>query len=349
MRKISRIILIISLIVTLIHPVYAEPFTAPDVPESGQAYMPEAADNFGDGLLYIIKAAISVIKPGIAKAAGLCVSVIAVVMLTSLLCGVTEKIQQLCRVCTAVGIGILLLRTANTLINQGAATVQELSEYGKLLVPVMTAALAAQGGVNSSTALYAGTTVFSSILTVVIARLIIPLIYVFLCLAIGNSAVGDDALKKMRNFIKWIMTWILKGVLYIFTGYISITGVVGGSADASMLKATKLAISGSVPVVGGILSDASESIIVSASIMKNAAGVYGVLAIVATWIGPFLEIGVQYLMMKVTAAICETFGLKSATALLQDYSTAMGFVLAMICSICVLLLIGVVCFMKGVT
>lgn len=349
MRKLTRILFIILWIVVLIQPVCAETFTAPEVPESGQDYMPETTDSFGEGLLYIIKSAISAIKPGIAKAAGLCVSVVAVVMLTSLLCGVTAKVQQICRISTAVGIGILLLRTANILIDQGTATVQELSEYGKLLLPVMTAALAAQGGVSSSTALYAGTSIFSSVLTTLIAHLIIPLVYVFLCLAIGNSALGDDILKRLRNFVKWIITWILKGILYIFTGYISITGVVGGSADASVVKAAKLAISGSVPVVGGILSDASESIIVSAGIMKNAAGVYGILAIMAVWIGPFLEIVVQYLMMKVTAAICETFGLKGVTELLQDFSTAMGFVLAMICSISVLLLIGVVCFMKGVT
>lgn len=310
--------------------------------------MPKTTESFGEGLLYVIKSAISAIKPGIAKAAGLCVCVIGIVMFTSLFGGISSKVQQVTRISTAVGIGILLLQTANTLVDKGAATVQALSEYGKLLIPVMTAAMAAQGGINASTALYAGTTIFSSLLTTVIARLIVPLLYVFLCLAISNSALGDDLLKRMRDFVKWIMTWILKGVLYIFTGYISITGVVGGSADASMIKAAKLAISGSVPVVGGILSDASESIIVSAGMMKNAAGIYGILAIAATWIGPFFDVGVQYLIMKGTAAICSTFGFKGATELLQDFSTAMGFVLAMICSISVLLLIGVVCFMKGV-
>ena len=140
----------------------------------------------------------------------------------------------------------------------------------------------------------------------------------------------------------------LKIILYVFTGYIGITGVVSGSADASMIKATKLTISGSVPVVGSILSDASETILISAGIMKNAAGVYGVLAIAALWIGPFLKIVMQYLLLKTTAAVCGVFGTKRTVSLIQDFSSAMGFVLAMISTISLLLTIAVVCFMKGV-
>jgi stage III sporulation protein AE len=126
-----------------------------------------------------------------------------------------------------------------------------------------------------------------------------------------------------------------------------ITGVIGGTADAAAIKATKLAISGSVPVIGNILSDASETILVSASVVKSAAGVYGVLAIAAIWIGPFLEVGIQYLLLKLTAGICGLFGAKRIVTLVQEFSTAMGFVVAMICTISVLLLIGVVCYMKG--
>ena len=73
----------------------------------------------------------------------------------------------------------------------------------------------------------------------------------------------------------------MKIVLYAFTGYIGFTGVVSGTTDAMAMKAAKLTISGAVPVVGGILSDASEAVLVSAGIMKNAAGVYGILAVLA--------------------------------------------------------------------
>jgi len=155
-------------------------------------------------------------------------------------------------------------------------------------------------------------------------------------------------LQDMGKFLKWLPTWALRTILYIFTGYIGITGVVAGTTDAAMLKATKLTISGAVPVVGNILSDASEAVLVSAGLMKNAAGIYGMLAVIAIWIGPFVEIGVQYLMLKITAGICGMFAPKQTSELIADFSAAMGLLLAMTSAVCMIFLISTICFLKGV-
>ena len=130
---------------------------------------------------------------------------------------------------------------------------------------MLTAALSAQGGVTTSAALYAGTALFDAVLSGLIKTVLIPLVYVFLALAAANSAMGEELLKNCRDTVKGFMTWLLKTVLYIFTGFISITGVVSGPTDAAALKAAKLTISSVVPVVGGILSDASEAVLVSAA------------------------------------------------------------------------------------
>ena len=114
------------------------------------------------------------------------------------------------------------------------------------------------------------------------------------------------------------------------------------------MKATKMTIKSVVPVVGGILSDASETILVGAGVMKSAAGIYGIFAVLAICITPFLQIGMQYLLLKTTAAVCGIFGYKPAVSLIEDFSSGMGFVLAMTGTVCVLLLISIVCFMKGI-
>ena len=127
-----------------------------------------------------------------------------------------------------------------------------------------------------------------------------------------------------------------------------VVDIGGGTTDAAALKATKVTISSVVPVVGGILSDASEAVLVSAGLMKNAAGIYGILAVLAVFLSPFLKIGVHYLILKLTAAVCGIFGEKGLTELIGDFSTAMGLLLAMTGSECLLLLISTVCFLKGV-
>lgn len=321
---------------------------APTVPQSGNALMPEQTESFGAGLVELLRNALGAIRPDLQEAAAASLSIIALLLLISLVRFLPGAQTKISHFVGAVGIGALLLQSANSLITLGIQTVQDLSSYGKLLLPVMTSALAAQGGITKSTALYAGTVIFDSLLSTLIVRLLVPMVYIFLVLSTANAALGEDILKKMAGFIKWLSAWVLKIILYVFTGYMGITGVISGTADASVLKAAKLTISGVVPVVGGILADASEAVLVSAGLVRNAAGIYGIFAILAMFLGPFLRIGSHYLILKVTGAVCTVFGAKPCTDLIGDFAAAMGLILAMTGSICLLQLISTVCFFRGV-
>ena len=342
-----KIVIGILLLLALSMPVSAMDFTAPTAPEEVEDLISMEQQSFGADLWGIIKSAIGSIGPELASAAGNCLAMVAVVLLTSLLSGFPGNSKMAARLVCTLALGMLLLGQMNSMVALGAETVKKLSDYGKLLLPVMTGALAAQGGTTSATALYAGTAVFDALLSSLVANLLVPMTYLFMALAIANSATGQELLKKLRDFTKWLMTWGLKIVLYVFTGYLGITGVISGTADAAVVKATKLTISGMIPVVGGILSDASEAVVLGAGVMKSAVGVTGLLVIGAIWIMPFLQIGVQYLLLKLTAAICSVFGVKEASELMSDFSSVMGLLLGMTGTVCFLLLVSTICFMKG--
>ena len=344
----KHFLMLILLIIVLVMPVSAQELTAPTIPDSAVKFMPSDQKNFGEGLLEVLQDALLYIRPDLKEAATVCVGVVAVMLALSVLHSFPGASEKTVNLAGNTGIALILLRSTGSLVNLASTTITEISEYGKLLLPVMTAALAGQGGIGTSAALYAGTAFFDALLTSVIRNLLTPGVYLFLILAVACSAVGENVLEKMRDTIKWATTWSLKTILYIYTGYIGITGVISGATDAAALKAAKLTISSVVPVVGGILSDASEAVLVSAGTVKNAVGIYGLFAVLAIWIGPFLQIGSHYLLLKATGAICSVFGSKSGTVLVHDFCSALGLLLAMTGTISLMLLISLVCYFKGV-
>lgn len=343
-----RILMILSMAAALAIPVQAQALTAPSVPEYAEKFMPPQQENFMQGLLEVLRDALFSIRPDLKEAAAVCLSIVSVVIGISLLRSFPGNSEKTATLAGSIGIAVLLLKSSGSLINLAAATVTEISEYGRLLLPVMTAALAGQGGISASAAIYAATAFFDALLTAIIGKVLTPLAYIFLLLSVAGSAIGEDTIKKLRDTIKWVITWSLKTILYIYTGFIGITGVVSGTTDAVALKAAKLTISSVVPVIGGILSGASEAVLVGAGAVKNAAGIYGFFAIIAIWIGPFLQIGVHYLLLKATGAVCSVFAGKEHTELIHDFSSAMGLLLAMTGTICLMLLISLVCYLKGV-
>lgn len=343
-----RFLLILAVAFSLSIPVSALDIQAPEAPDT-VAEVVEEADSFGAGLWNVVKSALASLDTSLREAMGVCLGAAAAVLMCTLLrevsAGISTRAMELA--CT-VAVGGLMVSPASSLIRLGLDTATELSEYGKLLLPVMTGAMAAQGGVTSSAALYAGTALFDSALSSLLSKLMTPMLWLFLALAIGSSALKEELLGKMKDFMSWLMGWVLKIVLYLFSGYMAVTGVVSGSADAAAVRAAKTAISTAVPVVGGILSDASETVLVTAGTLGSAAGVYGILTVLALFAGPAVRIGVQYLMLKAVAVFCSAFEGGSAASLIGDFASALGLVLAMVSTQTVLLMISTMCLMKGV-
>lgn len=343
-----RFLTALVLICFLATPAVALELSPPDVPDGGAIHMPDSNSSFGVGLWQIFQSVIREIRPDVQAAVSACFSIAGIVILMSIIQSFQSAVKYISNIAGTIAVATSLFLNANSMIQLGTKTITELSEYGKLLLPVMTTAMAAQGGITSSAAIYTGTTVILSILSSMIAKVFLPILFCFLALATANSVIGEDLLKNMRDLLKQFLGWALKIILTVFTTYISITGVVSGTTDAAALKATKVTISSFVPVVGSILSDASEAVLVSIGLAKNAAGIYGIFAILSLFLEPFLKIGFHYLLLKATSSVFAIFGPKQICDLINDFSSAMAMLLGMTGTVCTLLLITVICFMKGI-
>ena len=128
----------------------------------------------------------------------------------------------------------------------------------------------------------------------------------------------------------------------VFGGYLTVSGVIAGSTDAVTVKAAKFTMSSLVPVVGGILSDAAETVLAGAGILKNAVGVFGMLAVLCMCVAPFLQLGIHYLTYKVTSALSATVSSGRVAGLIDQIGGAFGLVLGMTGASALLLLISMV-------
>ena len=135
----------------------------------------------------------------------------------------------------------------------------------------------------------------------------------------------------------------------LFTTYLTICGAVAGAADGQAVKLAKSAVSAAVPVVGGILSEAAESVLAGAGLLRGMVGTVGTLALVGICLLPFLRLGGQYLLYQGAALVSAAAGPKKLTKLIAMLGDAFGLVLAMTGAAAVLLLISLLSFITAVT
>ena len=320
-----------------------------DAQDALRAYSPAARTDPGEAILAIIK-----------WASGLSVSTLREAVQTASLLLSAALICQLVRqsvpddrlhiqaMTGALAITLLFATNIKSMIGLAVSVLDEMEAYSKLLLPVMCGAAAASGALTGASALYMGSSLFFSLLTTLVRSLIVPIVYVFVGLAAAECALPSGKLASVRRLLGWCIAALLKGVMYVFTAYLSLTGLLSGSSDEAAINAAKSTLSAAIPVVGGIASDASEAVLQSAKLLRATAGTFGIMAVLALALVPFFKITICYLTMKLTAAIAGFAAGKEHAALIDAQSSAMGYVLGMTGSAALMLLFSTCCFMKAV-
>ena len=237
----------------------------------------------------------------------------------------------------------------HSLLGMGTSAIASITSFSNVLLPVVAAVTAATGAITGAAARQMAAALFSGLLVNLIHALLVPLVYGYLAASVGHAAVGSQGLQRLAALLKWLVVTVLTVVLLAFVGYLSVSGIIAGSADAATVKAAKFAISGAVPVVGGILADASESILAAAGVLRGTVGVFGMLVVLGLCLAPFLQLAVHYLLYKLTAALSATVGDSRVCGLIDSISGAFGLILGMTGACALLLLVALVSSITVVT
>ena len=243
----------------------------------------------------------------------------------------------------SLAIGAIALGEVDSLLHLGEEAIGRMESLGDILLPAVAMTMAASGSPAAAAAKYGAAILFSDALMALISRVLIPLAYAFVAVNVAWAALGNEGLKSLGKLLKWMVVTALSVLLLAFLAYLNFSGVIAGSADAATVKVVKFTISNLVPVVGGVISDTAETLLAGASILRNTAGVFGMLAVLGICLGPFLTLGLHYLAYKVTAALAASVaGDSRVIGLIESVGTAFGLILAMTGACGVLLTVAMI-------
>jgi stage III sporulation protein AE len=277
------------------------------------------------------------------------------ILLVVILCGLTEGIlagtgnkQSFFSMAGALTISLLTARSLDQLIGLGADTIRELTLFSKTLLPTMAAATATSGALVTATVQQAMTLFLVDVLLNLISTCLLPLVYLYIGVLTASCCLQDGRIGLVAETLRKGLVWVLTTVLIGFTVYLSMVHIVSGAADGSKVRLAKSAISGMVPVVGKVVADAAETVLAGAGMLKNTIGIFGMLGIFALCIHPFVQLGIQYLLYKISAFLAGMIGSPGICKLIDGLGSAFGLVLGMTGACAMLLLVSVLALIAAV-
>lgn len=273
-------------------------------------------------------------------------SVIVIIVIHSILKSISEglenkSISQITYYVQYILIVTLIMTNFSQVITMIKESVQNLVGFIDMLIPILLTLIITTGNIVSAGMLQPILLFIITFIGNFINNIILPLVLVSTALGIVSKISDRIQIDKLSKFFKSSVVWILGVVLTLFVGVVSLEGNLSSSVDGVTAKTAKAAVSSFIPVVGKILGDAVDTVIGCSSILKNAIGIIGVVVVIGICIAPIIKLTILMAVYYLGAALCQPIADSKIISLLEQMGDTFKILLAILCSVSVMLIIGI--------
>lgn len=273
-------------------------------------------------------------------------SIIVILVIHGILKSITDglgnkSVAQIAYYVQYILIVTLVMSNFAEIITMVKEAIQNLVGFINSLVPILITLLITTGNIVSAGMLEPIILFIITLIGNVIVNVIIPVVLVSTALGIISQISSKIQIDKLAKLFKSSSVWFLGIMLTLFVGIVSLQGNLSSSIDGVTAKTTKTAVSSFIPVVGKILGDAVDTVMGCSVILKNALGVVGVIIIIGICIIPIIKLVTLMSVYYIGAALCQPIADEKIIKLLSQMGDTFKLLLAILCSVAVMLIIGV--------
>lgn len=273
-------------------------------------------------------------------------SILIIVLIHSVLKSISDNLNnksvaQITYYVQYILIATVIMTNFSSIITLTKEAVGNMISFIQLLFPLLMTLMLASGSAVSVNLVQPIILFIINLISNIFQSIIIPIILVGTALAIVSKISDRIQIDKFSKFLKSSSVWVIGILLTIFVGVLSIEGTLGSSVDGITAKTAKAAVSSFIPVVGKVLGDAVDTVIGCSAILKNAIGIVGVIVVIAICITPILKLAIITIIYHLTAALCEPIADSKIVSLISQMADTFKILLAIVCSISVMLIIGI--------
>ena len=279
------------------------------------------------------------------------INILIIVLIHSILKSVTDSLEgsnvsKIVYYVQYILIVTIIMANFSDILKSVNETIENLIGFSELLIPLLVTLMTYTGSITTTAVIQPILLFLIEIIANLIKIFVLPIVSLITVLAIISKITDKLQINQLGNFMKSSVVWVLGVILTVFVGVFSLEGTLTASVDGVTAKTAKAAVSNLIPVVGKILGDGVDSILGCGVILKNAVGMIGVIIIIGICFMPIIKIGTFSILYSLTSSIIEPLADTKIVKLLEEMGGIFKLLFAIVCSVSVLLIIGITLVIK---
>ncbi len=299
----------------------------------------------------IYKKILSLLGKEVTTSIQVLISIMVIIIIHSVLKSISDSLEnsnvsQIIYYVQYILIVTIMMSSFSDIIQLVKETADNLVGFMNALVPLLISLMLYTGSIVTSSLLEPIILFMINFLGNIINIILIPIVLIITVLSIISKISDKIQIDKLAGFFKSGVIWFLGISLTLFVAVISLEGTLSSSIDGITAKTAKAAVSNVIPVVGKILGDAVDTVLGCGVVLKNAVGIIGVIIIIGICIMPILKIGVLTIAYSLASGIIQPIADEKIVKLLGDMADIFKILLAILCAISIMLIIGTTLVIK---
>lgn len=239
---------------------------------------------------------------------------------------------------------LIVVGSVTDLIQMVGKTLNVIKAQVDLVFPIILTLMVAGGAGTSASIYQPAVAILSSGILQIFTWIVMPLFVVSLAFSVVSHLAPQTRLDKFVSFFNALFKWIVGVCFTVFLSFMAIQGITAGSFDSISIRATKMTVSGYVPIIGSYMSQGFDLIMASAVLIKNAVGLSGILLLCGLVLMPIVKIVVFSLALKLTAAVTQPIGDSRISDFLSSLNKSFGMLVACLLGVAFMYLVTLALF-----
>ncbi|MBQ6885154.1 MAG: hypothetical protein IJN56_05395 [Clostridia bacterium] len=227
-------------------------------------------------------------------------------------------------------IGVLIASDIWQSVESAVNAIKSCSTFMFSFVPIFASILALSGKTVTAPAMSALLLGASETVAFISSFAVLPLMGGYLALSIASGVSPLLKNSGIADGVKKLSVWIMSLFGTIFVGILSVQTAINSAADSVTLRTAKFILGTSVPVAGGVLSEAVSTISSSLGLLRSSIGIYGVVALAVMLLPTITEIILWRFTLMINISLSELFSLSKISGILRAIDSMLAVILGVI-------------------
>lgn len=218
-----------------------------------------------------------------------------------------------------------------------------------ILTPIMEGVYIASGSLTEMSVTTQALMLFVTVIGNINAHILSPIVNAMVTLS-AVSAVCSEA--KLSRFIAGagrllLRIWQITAIFFSFM--LASQSLIAKSADSLGGRAVKFALGSFIPIAGGMIAEAYQTVCGGLSFIKSATGIGGIIVILLILVSGIVPIIFYKLAVFLGEVTAEMLGLTEISSLMGEIRAIMEFLLAIVLYTSLIFVLALIIFAKSRT